>query len=113
MGRLAARLLLVALAAAAVVAGELAWAEPAQPPTRVPVTLNSGQAPDHVVVVRGDHLWKISRQQLDSALGRPPANHEIHPYWRQVIEVNADQLRSGDPDLIYPGEVIILPEAGN
>jgi nucleoid-associated protein YgaU len=26
-----------------------------------------------------------------------------------VIEANRDRLRSGDPDLIYPGEEIILP----
>jgi nucleoid-associated protein YgaU len=26
-----------------------------------------------------------------------------------VIEANRDHLRSGDPDLIYPGESIVLP----
>jgi nucleoid-associated protein YgaU len=55
-------------------------------------------------VAKGDHLWKISARHLDT-----DANHEIAPYWRQLIEVNTPHLRSGDPDLIYPGEVVELP----
>ncbi len=42
-------------------------------------------------------------------MSRLPANSEISPYWRLVIDENLDNLRSGDPDLIYPGEVIELP----
>jgi nucleoid-associated protein YgaU len=34
---------------------------------------------------------------------------EISPYWRVVIETNREGLRSGDPDLIYPGETVVLP----
>ncbi len=30
-------------------------------------------------------------------------------YWVVVIEANRSRVRSGDPDLIYPGEVIVLP----
>lgn len=77
---------------------------------RHPITLESGStdtpAPDaSVVVERGDHLWKISARHL----GPEATEGEVAPYWREVIMVNTPQLRSGDPDLIYPGEVVRLP----
>jgi len=59
-----------------------------------------------VVVERGDHLWKISERHL----GPNTPDRQVAPYWREVIEVNTPTLRSGDPDLIYPGEVVALPE---
>jgi len=61
------------------------------------------------VVEPGDHLWKISAAHVDSLLGRPAQPEEVSPYWLTVVEVNRDQLQSGDPDLIYPGEMISLP----
>jgi len=53
-------------------------------------------------VSRGDNLWRIAATA---------AGHEdIADYWRRLITANAGLLRSGDPDLIYPGEQIVLPE---
>gem|GEM_PF-1076104 len=63
-------------------------------------------------VVRGDNLWKIARDHLSrerSGGSGQPTNHEVAAYWLRVIEANRDGLRSGDPDLIYPGERINLP----
>ena len=79
--------------------------------TRLPVTMTQGDdtltgIDDQVVVVKGDHLWKISSRYLAT---RSPAT-EVAPYWLRVIETNRPTLRSGDPDLIYPGEVVRLPE---
>jgi nucleoid-associated protein YgaU len=68
-------------------------------PTDTPVTHGS------VVVEKGDHLWKISARHL----GPGATGGEIAPYWREVIMVNTPHLRSGDPDLIFPGEVVRLP----
>lgn len=59
-----------------------------------------------VTVERGDHLWKISARHL---LELSPAT-EIAPYWRRVVSLNRASLASGDPDLIYPGETIEMPE---
>lgn len=77
--------------------------------TRIPVTVDSETAPpDHpgtVVVEKGDHLWKISARHLDEHA----SNGEIAPYWRRVVDINTPRLRSGDPDLIYPGEIVHLP----
>ena len=60
-------------------------------------------------VVAGDHLWSIAADHL--ARNRPdsPGESEIARYWRRVIDANRDRLRSGDPDLIFPGELIELP----
>ena len=80
---------------------------------RLPIQIgeSSSDSGTHVVVEPDDHLWKISERRLDTLLRRDPSNAEISPYWREVIEVNRDGLRSGDPDLIYPGEVVTLPPA--
>jgi nucleoid-associated protein YgaU len=78
-------------------------------PTRLPVDVEISAHPDTVVVVRGDHLWKISARHL----GPDASNDRISPYWRRVIAVNEPRLRSGDPDLIYPGEVVEMPDVGD
>ncbi len=60
-------------------------------------------------VMRGDNLWTIAEGELERRLGRRPTEPEISAYWRNILAVNRDELRSGDPDLIYPGESIRLP----
>lgn len=63
-----------------------------------------------VTVRRGDHLWSLSDEHLRRVWNRTSlGQHEIAPYWVQVIEANRGSIRSGDADLIYPGEVITLP----
>lgn len=64
----------------------------------------------HLEVVSGDNLWNVSKRHLAALTGRTPSDGEIHRYWRRVIDLNLGLLRSGDPDLIYPGEVILMPE---
>jgi hypothetical protein len=64
----------------------------------------------HIEVVSGDNLWNLSKRHLAALTGRTPSDAEIHRYWRRVIDLNLGHLRSGDPDLIYPGEVIVVPE---
>lgn len=64
-------------------------------------------------VVRGEHLWSIASQHLEVVSGRTNlAEREIAPYWVRVMEANRSTIRSGDPDLIYPGEQIVLPPVG-
>lgn len=80
-------------------------------PTRMPFHDRGRQGQyESVTVAEGDHLWKISENHLRDRARRPVSDSEIGPYWRRVIEQNLESLRSGDPDLIYPGEVIELPE---
>jgi len=91
--------------------GPVAMAEQAVTPSYLPIALESN-GPATVVVEKGDHLWSISADHLQERLTHPPSASEITPYWRDVIDANRDQLRSGDPDLIYPGETVVLPDAG-
>jgi uncharacterized membrane protein YgcG len=62
-------------------------------------------------VVRGENLWTIARDELAKARGGSgePTNREVAEYWLRVIEANKGDLWSGDPNLIYPREEIILP----
>jgi nucleoid-associated protein YgaU len=62
-----------------------------------------------VVVEPGDHLWSISRRHLEDAFGDSVPDEVVAQYWRRVIDANRSHLRSGDPDLIYPAETVLLP----
>jgi hypothetical protein len=81
---------------------------PARPPQAPP-----GEAGLHRVAP-GDNLWTIARDRLAEVTGRPAAElgeREVARYWLQVVDANRATLRSGDPDLIFPGETIKLPPA--
>lgn len=62
-----------------------------------------------VVVRPGDNLWDLAARRMNKSLGRQAADHEVVPYWLEMIQANEERIRSGDPDLIFPGEVILLP----
>ena len=104
------RLIVTAATVVGFLFGSVAWADRGPMPARLPIAL--GEADHTVIVAKGDHLWKISGHHLHRVLGRQATNGEISPYWRSVIETNRTNLRSGDPDLIYPGEVVTLPAVG-
>jgi nucleoid-associated protein YgaU len=74
-------------------------------PVSVPSPAPQETEASSVVVAKGDHLWKISVRHL----GKDGSEDQVAPYWRQVVDVNTPHLKSGDPDLIYPGEVVELP----
>lgn len=69
--------------------------------------------PDSAVVVApGDNLWSLATAQLASTTGRARATldtGEIARYWAAVCDVNRTRVRSGNVNLIYPGELIVLP----
>jgi hypothetical protein len=102
---------------------------PAPPPSSVPVVPPTTPAPaappalptpapppsvasaPHAVVP-GDHLWLIAADHLARISGRQPADltaADIAPYWWRAVELNRSRLRSGNPNLVYPGEVVDLP----
>jgi len=55
----------------------------------------------------GESMWAIAQAEVEQMDGMPD-QPEVGSYWAQVVELNPD-VRSGDPDLIYPGEQINLP----
>ena len=66
------------------------------------------------VVERGDDLWSISEARLEVDLEREAADPEVAPYWRTVIDANQDRfIQPGNPNLIYPGQVLVLPSTGH
>ncbi|MDA0221599.1 MAG: Ig-like domain-containing protein [Proteobacteria bacterium] len=52
-----------------------------------------------VVIQPGNNLWLIARHVYGKGV-----------LYTQIFEANRDQI--GDPDLIYPGQIFVLPEAG-
>jgi hypothetical protein len=55
----------------------------------------------HHVVAPGESLWTIAAAHAGST--------EVGSYWARVVEANRAALRSGNPNLIYPGEIVELP----
>jgi nucleoid-associated protein YgaU len=62
-----------------------------------------------VVVRPGDNLWVIARAELIRSTGALPDDRRVARYWRSVLEANRGTLRSGNPSLIFPGEIVTLP----
>ncbi|HUP70374.1 MAG TPA: hypothetical protein VM142_11230 [Acidimicrobiales bacterium] len=63
------------------------------------------------LVQPGDNFWKIAQHELAKATGRPAEAlnaKEVGRYWIQLVEKNRHTIRSGNPNLIYPGEAITL-----
>jgi nucleoid-associated protein YgaU len=99
-------------------AGEVGTTPPSTSPTPRAVLRTGASSPankevgipaEHVVVP-GDNLWIIAERHLEQVTGRSDlSDREVAEYWVAVIEANRDRVRSGDPDLIYPGEVMVLP----
>ena len=81
-----------------------------QPPiVETPIVVAQADEAVEVIIERGDNMWTLAEARLQELNGRPPTDAEIGPYWRLVVKANLDRIRSGDPDLIFPGEVLILP----
>ena len=82
---------------------------PAPSPTDVvgqaqPATAQvSDQEPAGVHEVKsGESFWAIAASLRSET--------DIAPYWLKMIELNLETIRSGDPNLIFPGELLLLPE---
>ena len=60
-------------------------------------------------VAKGESLWSISESHIRTSTDHSPTNAEIAEYWISVVDANKDSIRSGDINLIYPGETIKLP----
>jgi nucleoid-associated protein YgaU len=73
----------------------------------VPASVPAAEpAPTLHRVVPGDHLWAIAEHAMSEALGRTPTDAEVDPFWREVIVANPDLV---DPDLIFPGQILVVP----
>lgn len=87
------------------------------PPDAGPPDVADGAVAEPVHrVAPGESLWSISREALAAAWDREPTDAEVVPYWSRMIERNRAELADPDnPDLLFPGDGILLPpveEAG-
>jgi len=78
-------------------------------PTPAPLGPARGQT---YAVRTGDNLWRIARAELVRRGNSQPDEATIARYWQAVIAANRTVLRSGNPNLIFPGELVALPEPG-
>jgi hypothetical protein len=79
------------------------------PVTAPPPAPLAVRPPPRAVSVRaGDNLWVIAGRALEQDQRRA-APGAVAAYWHEVIAANAASLRSHDPNLIFPGERIVLP----
>lgn len=70
-------------------------------------------AKGEVIVERGDSFWTLAAGVVEEKLGSEPTNRVIADYWLILIEANRDRLvHPNNPDLIYPGQTLVLPPAG-
>ena len=76
------------------------------------VPAEPADAPDGWTVAPGDSFWSIAEELLGERLGRPPTDAEVDGPWRRLVEANRDRLVSGDPDRLFPGQVLLLPVDG-
>ena len=79
-----------------------------EPVPRTPAPVAVRPRPRAVSVRAGDNLWVIARHALEQDQ-RPAAPGAVAAYWHEVIAANTASLRSRDPNLIFPGERIVLP----
>ena len=101
----------------------VAPAAPAGPVGRSPVTPttvvagiagagDTGGNVTHVTVAPGDSLWTLTRDAIARETGRDPhtiGGDELASRWVRVCEVNRDRLRSGDVNVLAPGEDVVIP----
>jgi hypothetical protein len=72
-------------------------------------------ATSEALVVAGDSLWELAATHLATSTGRARSDvgdAEVAPYWIRVCDANRARLVSGDPNLIVPGETVVLPPLG-
>ena len=65
---------------------------------------------DTHVVLPGDSMWSISTAHVHRSRPDEVTDSDIFRVWRQMVDLNRHRIRSGDPDLIFPGELLLLPE---
>lgn len=91
---------------------------PADPSAVDPTTRRTTSHPANVVrspaatrhtIRPGDSLWLVAERHVASHGGGAAEEREVAQYWLRLVDENRATLRSGNPGLVYAGEIIVLP----
>jgi nucleoid-associated protein YgaU len=85
---------------------------PSPPPSPPTTAVPAFEGPVHRTwtVEPGDHLWGLTARVLAETWDRPPTDAEIASHLRTIVDANRDRLAVPDePDLIFPGQVFLVP----
>jgi LysM domain len=75
-----------------------------------PAARDPAAAPRSWIVEAGDSFWSIAADTLGQA-GEAPNDRRVVGYWRRLVEANRDRLLdAGNPDLLVPGQELVLPD---
>lgn len=90
---------------------------PSTPTTATPAARAAVSAPGsgvpaaHYTIRPGDSLWLVAEHQVAaSGPAAAPDERAVARYWLALVDANRATLRSGNPGLVYPGEVVVLPQ---
>jgi nucleoid-associated protein YgaU len=79
------------------------------PPTTATASAPTARLLATWIVRPGDSFWSIAETVIGQARmgAERPA---IAPYWSRLVAANRDRLPyPGDPDLLFAGDVLVLP----
>lgn len=114
--KLGTALLLMMSGAALTSAGYNALQKPPVDPVVPPPTPPKPPQAEDYIIKKGDCIWNIAK----SRLGADATNEEIMKYTQQIAQSNGMNVKlidsvltriPGDPDLIFPGNHLIIPKA--
>jgi nucleoid-associated protein YgaU len=61
-------------------------------------------------VEAGDSFWSIAAE-IVAPTGATPSDREMIGYWRRLVEANGSRLLDpGNPDLLVPGQELVVPD---
>lgn len=72
-------------------------------------TVQLDRARTPYIVQSGDCLWRIAREALAARGVAEPSSIEIARFWPVIYDANRS-LIGDDPNLIYPGQSLQIPE---
>lgn len=73
-------------------------------------TESSAAADEDWTVEPGQSFWSIAEDVLARTSSQPPPESVVAPYWLRLIETNRSRLADpANPDLVFPGQVFVLP----
>ena len=85
---------------------------PTAPDDRADIAADAGLLErHHHTIAAGDHLWGVAERTLLGRTGTAPAPAEVVDYLGRLVAANRGVLAVPDnPDLVFPGQVFVLPE---